>query len=577
MRSNYLIKKQKNKSTRPFSFSVAALLSLEVSYASSDLNTTINKALETNPEILLQKSEKEATQYKLDQEFGNYLPSVQVQGGAGKEYVRQSFRRNALNSPVEGSVNSTRFNPSLRIIQRLFDGLETPNRVSKARKEIIQSDKNVEEALVLTAFDAIDKYISVRRFDRLIKLAKENVNVHKNILGKINTLVKAGKLADSDAKNAEARLRDAEAALQDIQGDYDTAVASFIEVVGVKPENLKRPFIDHSLLPKTLEEAVSIAIQKNRSIMVADATVNVAKADYDTTIAPFMPSLNLQFDANRDFNVGGKKGIQNDVVGQVVASFNVFNGGKDLGKRREYRAKIISAKLRKDKEQRRAEKETRVSWGEMMSARNQSVALAKAVQAKRQVRDIYMQQFDGGTRSFLDILDASHEYFLAKGSEITANATEDLASARVMASMGILLDMFRHEKEADTKKPAKATDLKIVSNTPSSNKTGYSPRAQGTQKQSAYNAQVERLESIIDPNAGRSSTPRTQGNFQTVNTTGPQGSTTAGPSQNSQFPSSGTGYQGTNPSQPSTNQANRLEKFLEGEATDGTGRRASAR
>jgi hypothetical protein len=119
-----------------------------------------------------------------------------------------------------------------------------------------------------------------------------------------------------------------------------------------------------------------------------------------------------------------------------------LNGGRDLGRRREVRAKVTSATFRYEKEMRRAEKESRVSYGEFLSARAQSVALRGAVKSKQTVRDIYMKQFEGGTKSFLDILDAIHEYFLAKGSLITADATGDLAAARLLASMGILLDDF---------------------------------------------------------------------------------------------------------------------------------------
>ena len=89
-------------------------------------------------------------------------------------------------------------------------------------------------------------------------------------------------------------------------------------------------------------------------------------------------------------------------------------------------------------QRRSAEREVRVSWAEMKSARGQSEVLQKSVSSKKQVRNAYLAQFNLGEVSFLNILDASHEYFLAKGSLITADATYDLASARLLASMGLL-------------------------------------------------------------------------------------------------------------------------------------------
>jgi hypothetical protein len=178
-----------------------------------------------------------------------------------------------------------------------------------------------------------------------------------------------------------------------------------------------------------------------------------------------MPSIDFQMQARKDYDVGGKSGVSTNITGQFIGSFNVFNGGRDIGKRRELRAKMASAKYSKRKELRRAEKEVRVSYAELISARSQSQALKGAVKSKKAVRDIYMKQFDAGTRNFIDILDASHEYFLAKGSLITSDATEDLSSARLLASIGILLEQFSGEIRhiPDRVKDDKGAELQFVS------------------------------------------------------------------------------------------------------------------
>ncbi len=409
----------------------------------SDLKSSLEEALTTNPEILFQKAERDASGHKVTQSIGAYLPSIDLRAGYGREYVKQNYRKNRISViGTHGSQTSTRYDPSITVNQKVFDGLETPYDIQKSKRELFQSTKNLEEAQILIAFDVFDKYIAVRRFERLVKLAKENVTVHQSILMKIKKLVKAGKSTTGDEKNVQSRLYDAEAAVGDIQGDLETAYANFKETVGAEAKVLGTPKFNDALLPSTVKEAVAMAAQKNRSVIVAKATERVASSAFDKTIAPFMPSIDLQFQAKRNHNVAGKTGLESNLIGQVIGTFNVLNGGRDIGKRRELRAKMRSAKFRKQKEMRRAEKEVRVSYAEMMSARAQSNALRRAVSSKKDVRNIYMEQFDAGTRSFLDILDASHEYFLAKGSLITSDATEDLAAARLLASVGTLLDQF---------------------------------------------------------------------------------------------------------------------------------------
>jgi len=414
----------------------------------SDLTSSISEALSTNPEILIQKAEQDVSTHRVTQAVGAYLPSLDLKAGVGKEYTKQAYRENSLASiDTRGSETKNRYDPSITLNQKIFDGLETPYDIRKSRKELHQSRKNLEEAQILVAFDVMDKYIAVRRFERLVKLAKENVQTHKAILAKIKKLVKGGKATSGDEKNVLSRLYDAEAAVGDIQGDLDTAYANFKEVVGAEAQKLKTPKFNESLIPKTVKEAVEMSLKLNRSVVVARATEDVAKADFDKTISPFLPSVDFQLQARKDYDVGGKSGLSTNITGQFIGTFNVFNGGRDIGKRRELRAKMASAKYSKRKELRRAEKEVRVSYAELISARAQSKALRGAVKSKKAVRNIYMKQFDAGTRSFIDILDASHEYFLAKGSLITSDATEDLSAARLLASIGNLLDQFTGEMQ----------------------------------------------------------------------------------------------------------------------------------
>lgn len=416
------------------------------------LDKTIQIVLNTNPQILVKRAEERAIKQRIDQEAAGYLPKIDLQAGGGWERFKENIKPNKLstvNFPIKGTVPTTRSNIGATLTQKLFDGFETPNRVDKARKETFQSKKSAEEAQILTSFEATQHYISVRRFERLVKISKENVAVHQDILSKVKQQSDAGKATVADRSLVEARLDDAEAAVSDIQGDLDSAVGNFIEVVGVEPKNLAKVDIDQSKLPKSLEDAIQYAICNNRTVKVALASIEVAKADLEVTRAPFMPGLDFQADAHRNRNFQGENGSITDISGQLVARFNVFNGGRDLAKFHEYKQRVVVAKHKINQERRKAEKEVRVSYAQLISARAQAAALRKAVAAKQKVRDTYLSQFKAGQRSFIDILDASHEYFLAKGSLITADATEDLASLRLLTAMNKFFDLFGINDVAD--------------------------------------------------------------------------------------------------------------------------------
>jgi adhesin transport system outer membrane protein len=96
--------------------------------------------------------------------------------------------------------------------------------------------------------------------------------------------------------------------------------------------------------------------------------------------------------------------------------------------------------------QRDAEREARVAYNALMTARARLEALRAAVDAQRATRDIYAQQFDLGQRGLLDLLDAENELFIARTNLVTATFTERFAVYRVLAVIGVMLDTLEIER-----------------------------------------------------------------------------------------------------------------------------------
>lgn len=424
----------------------------------------IQLAHQHHPEIKALDAAMEAATHRIAQAKGLQLPTIEFRAAAGKEYIREKFSRNKLNPVlVEGSVNETRSEPSLSVRQPLFDGFESHYQLEKARRETIQAQLKTYESKELMAFKASEHYIAVRRFGRLLKLAKMNLTAHKEILAKIQQLIEAGKASSVDKETAIARTEDAEAAVRDIEGDYQTSVAHFIDIIGVEPVNLTSTEIPADLLPKSLEEGLKLAENHNRSLMLAHATKEVAQSDVGVATSPLFPKVGIEVDATKRHHAGGKPGSEENVTAMVVMRFNLYNGGRDLARTQELRARVKQAHYAMLREKRNTEREVRISIAERSSALRQALALRDAVKAKKEVVNSYKEQFQAGKRSHLDILDAQHEYFLSQGSKITAEATLDLANIRYLASMGLLTKILIEKGgtlRAKTKHPMKINKKK---------------------------------------------------------------------------------------------------------------------
>lgn len=404
------------------------------------LEHAIGQAVHSNPEIKSNESEERAVEYQKDQEFGKYGPTLDVEHGSGFEYIHDKFKKNELNViNSKGTVDQTRHQPTVRVVQPLFSGFDTKYRVEKKEGEHSQAVKKTDESRVLVGFRAAEAYIGVRRFQRLWRIAVENVKQHKTIHRKIVALVNAGKASVADKHTVEARLEDAQTAVNDILGDLGSRIADFIKETGIHPDQLENAKIDETVLPKTLAEALDMALENNRSVVLAKSNINVAKTDVKVAQSPFYPNVNVEADATHSYNVSGKKGYENNAKALLVVRWNLFRGGSDYARHKELSERIVKAKDQLHSSLKTAEREIRVSWNERASAALQAATLRKAVASKQQVVNAFTKQFDIGKVSLLDLLDVVNEWFLAKGALVTADATQDVTEVRLLAACGTLL------------------------------------------------------------------------------------------------------------------------------------------
>lgn len=429
-------------------------------YAEESVNRIIGEAINTNPQVLAEKAKEKAQEYTVDRARSGYYPKFDVRASVGWERNENSFGRTKCNAPQVCKETEFRHDPSAVLRWPIFDGMKTPTDVNRAKAQEFQQVRKVAETQEILSFQLYNAAVDVRRFQRLQRLAIENVKQHENIANKVKSLFNSGKATAADVHTVQSRLLDSRSTVVDIESDLGAAVAKFIETSGIHPDRLSSTEIDPSLLPKTLDEAISTALSNNRSMLLADANVSVSKAEQDAAEVPFYPSLDLQVDGTSSHNTSARRGHNNNFNALAVVRYNLFNGGGDLARMREAALNVSEQKHRLDASRRAAERDVRIAWTSMTSSNEHAKQLRAAVKEKLEVTKVFNEQFDLGTRSLLDLLDSTNEYFLAKGSLITVDATADVAAARLLAAEGVFLNKLGYRN--DLQAPKKASSAVMV-------------------------------------------------------------------------------------------------------------------
>jgi adhesin transport system outer membrane protein len=417
---------------------LAVLLAPSDSALATAIEDSIRAALETNPEVGVVAADREAIEQELRQARAEYLPSIDLRGVAGPEYTDNPVTRN--DDDDHGSETLLRLESQVTLTQMLFDGFATQSEVQRQIARIDSASYRVEEAAEFIGLDAVEAHLDVLRNQALVELARENLEQHQRLLGQVRQLEGRGAGSIGDVRQAESRLAEAQNALAVALGNLRDAEAFYVAVVGLAPVDLEQGPAPVVAVPESPEAAAALASVTSPTVQIADADVEVAEAELRGARAGYYPNLDIELGAAAGNDVDGIEG--NDVSAQalLVLRYNLFRGGADIAREREAFLRIKEARQSLRVAQRDAEREARVAYNALLTARARLDALRNGVEAQRATRDVYAQQFDLGQRGLLDLLDAENELFIDRTNLVTATFTETFAVYRVLAVIGVLLD-----------------------------------------------------------------------------------------------------------------------------------------
>lgn len=411
---------------------------LALSANAMTLQEAVQQAIATNPDIGIVASNREAVDQELRQARGLYLPQIDVAAGIGIENFNDSTARTNNNG---GTETTNRRESSITLQQRLFDGFEAGATVEREMARVESAASRVLENSEVLALDAIGTYLEVLRQRDLVRLAEDNVAYHQQVLDAQGERLEGGGGSQADVDQTEGRYSRARNTLVTTLQDLRVAEAVYTRIIGSFPGNdLSYPEFPAASLPTDLDDAVQLAVRNNPTTKIFEADVRTAEAEVELSEVPMYPAVTLE--AQSEYNDGTTALDTYEFNNQLMVRvrWNIFRGGIDRAARQEALFRLTESKNRRYRSVLESQQEMRTSWFELEAARDSIEALEDARDFNRSTLGAYEQQFEVAQRTLLDVLDAENELFTAEGQLITAQTNEQLASYRILAVGGVLLE-----------------------------------------------------------------------------------------------------------------------------------------
>jgi outer membrane protein, adhesin transport system len=422
---------------------IAFALAAPVPVYAQSLSNVIREAVGANPEVGAIRANRRAIDQELEAAKGLNRPTVDFSATGGARVGDIPDVRSGRETRRTGR---DRASAGLTVTQNLFDGFEGDSERRRQGERVSSARSRVADASNSIALRTTQAYLEVQRSGAVVDVARRNVAAHGEILARVRARSDGGGGSPIDVNVASARQEASKAFLAEAEARHRDAQTLYRAVVGRAPGRMQPVNAPVKSLPRSVEIAVSEAVQIAPSVVAALADTRAAEAAIDTAKARFYPRVDAQF------GVDGNYGLYNRDRSRVGAS--AYRGGIDTARVAEARERSFEARDAAENARRVVEREVRFAWSAIQSAQARRAALSKQLEQNRMAFGGYVQQYELGQRTLIDILDIQNEMFITQTNLVTEDFSGRYSVFRVLAGIGRLLPSLGIDAPAEAIWPA---------------------------------------------------------------------------------------------------------------------------
>jgi len=424
--------------------SIALLVTDTTAVQAQSLGDAVSRAVATNPNIKSASANRRARNYELDQATGRLLPQLSM---------NSSLQAQQINRPLGvgtefNDILRSRREVSVRVRQVVFDGWDRANQIYRSEARIDGAALRVLAASEAVGLDAVETYIDVLRHRRLFSLADANIKRHKEILSLVNVRYKGGNSPISDLDQTSERLAGAQAVHAEIRTALQTAEARYSEVVGMRPGKLRSiPIPRHAT--KGLRNAINTGLAHNSILLALRSDIVEAEYERNQAKSDYFPQVYLEGEAKYGKDIDGTPGLNSELRGGVVVSWNLFDGKIRTARVGELSERVVQRVADLERREREVIQQIESAWAKYTNGHARVAALKSQEASNSKIIREYLDEYQLSKRSILDVLDAENTRFRVRFDLSSAEAIKRFAVYQIIASTGQLLQTFGIEAPED--------------------------------------------------------------------------------------------------------------------------------
>jgi adhesin transport system outer membrane protein len=374
-------------------------------------------------------------EHEVDRAKAGFGPRVDVGSRTGGAvYSDASTRGLNLDSQLWGYANV-----SATLVQPIWDGFAARSRVRSVGATLESVRHRIFDTATSLALDGIIAHVDLLRRRAIYALAERNVAQHEMILGQAQERANLGADTAADVTQAQSRISRALSGRSEAKAALQVAEDTYVRLTGYAPASRLEPVSMPPQLFENPDAVYQLAEKSNPKLAAYLQDTRALRANQQESDAAFLPTVNLEAGPSyTDRGGASDRWIYSfDVVGTV--RWNLFSSGADAAEHKAAAARIRQSRQQMYDFMDDLKLDIQSTWANYLAAQEQYRHYSKAIEYNKFTRAAYLEQFQIGRRSLLDVLDTESELYNSSTQAETARGNILVGAYRLCALTGDML------------------------------------------------------------------------------------------------------------------------------------------
>ena len=398
------------------------------------LEDAIQMAFETNRSLKQSIANVDAARWNLSTARRQQGPTLVWQGTAnrigGDTYKAQKYDDYLYGNELQSGYS-----------------LDTTGKLKHNRRSagygLNAADLTLENTKQAVKLQTTQAYYQLLEYRNLIEVNQEAVDTLQEHLNNVNAQYRVGTVAKSDVLASEVQLANSQQSLVNAQNNYDVAMATLNNIIGLPSDTLLnvKDSLQYTPYDLNLDDCTVYALDNRPDGIVADYEVEQAKESVEMAKAGYRPDVSAALTKT----IAGDNEFDHDRAEQwtagFTASWNIFDNGVTQSS-----IETAKAALRAKEEAAAASKEqiqldVRQQYLSLLAAEKNIHTTSKAVEQAEEDYKIAQVRYSAGVDTNLAVMDAQEKLTSARTNYYTALYNYNTSKAALDRAMGIPVDI----------------------------------------------------------------------------------------------------------------------------------------